>query len=315
MATRPRLRLSPGVGFEDSVEAWLGRLGGSSASAATVAAYRRDLLGVGRRIPVPRGAEDLRLRDLTKRSLRAAFASWGDDHSVASVRRAHSAWSRFFAFLVAEDVFEGSPMPAVVKPPAPERSPRAVGDPEVVERLLATAAEPDPRGRDPWPERDLALVATFFVTGIRVEEAVALDLASLPRRAGHRRLAVVGRNGAVRAIPVDPALEEVLARYLASRAARSLGAAGDDRATPLFVDVRGRRLSADQVRYAVKRLYVRAGLRDRVPSGAPVHALRRTFAVSAALAGTDLVELQALLGHASLETTRRYLDPPVDDRG
>ena len=204
-------------------------------------------------------------------------------------------------------------MAAVEKPPAPERSPGAIRDPEVIERLLTTAAEPDPRGRNPWPERDLALVATFYVTGIRAEEAVALDLGSFKRSPRNRRLAVVGRNGAVRAIPVDPALDEVLGGYLATRATRSLGAAAADPATPLFVDVTGRRLSADQMRYVIKRLYTRAGLGDRLPPGALVHALRHTFAVYAARAGTDVVELQVLLGHSSLETTRRYFELPVDD--
>lgn len=313
MAPRRRSRLAPGDPFEKSIETWLRQLGEATTAVATVTAYRRDLLGVGRRIPVPRGAEVLQLRHLTKRSLRAAFASWADDHSVSSVRRAHSAWSQFFAFLVAEDVVEGSPMAAVEKPPPPERLPRAIRDPEVVERLLATAAEPDRRGRDPWPERDLALVATLFVTGIRAEEAVSLDLGSLERTPQCRRLMVEGKKGAVRAVPVDPSLDEVLCGYLATRAARSRTSAGDDPATPLFVDVTGRRLSADQVRYLIKRLYTRAGLGGRLPPGALVHALRQTFAVSAALAGTDIVELQGLMGHSSLETTRRYFDLPVGD--
>ena len=71
--------------------------------------------------------------------------------------------------------------------------------------------------------------------------------------------------------------------------------------------MRGRRLSVDQVRYLVERLYVRAGIRAQVPAGALVHALRHTFATAALEAGADVVELQELLGHASLETTRRYL--------
>ena len=61
------------------------------------------------------------------------------------------------------------------------------------------------------------------------------------------------------------------------------------------------------MRYLVDRLYVRAGIRAQVPAGALVHALRHTFATAALEAGADVVELQELLGHASLETTRRYL--------
>jgi integrase/recombinase XerD len=109
----------------------------------------------------------LHLEHLTKEALRAAFASWATDHAAASVLRAHSSWSRFFDFLVAEDLVEGNPMAAVPKPRRVDGAPRAIRDPDAAARLLATAAEPDPRGRDPWPERDLALVATFCVTGIR----------------------------------------------------------------------------------------------------------------------------------------------------
>ncbi len=115
---------------------------------------------------------------LTKEALRAAFASWVTDHGAASVLRAHSSWSRFFDLLVAEDLVGGNPMAAVPKPRRVDGAPRAIRDPDAAGRLLARAAQPDPRGRNPWPERELALVATFCVTGIREGEAVALSMAS-----------------------------------------------------------------------------------------------------------------------------------------
>ncbi len=174
-------------------------------------------------------------------------------------------------------------------------------------RLLAVAVTPDPRSRQPWPARDLAVIATFCVTGIREAEAVGLDVGSLSGEAGARRLEVVGKGGKARPIPIDVALDSVLDAYQHERAGRFPKHDLDHPATPLFVDVRGRRLTVDQVRYLVDRLYVRAGIRAQVPAGALVHALRHTFATAALEAGADVVELQELLGHASLETTRRYL--------
>jgi len=307
----PARRLDASTPLPEAVTAWLTDLGASKPAANTLAAYRRDLAGVAARLA---GASDavpdaaaLTLADLDRRALRAAFASWASDHAASSVRRAHSAWSGFFDFLVAEGVVEGSPMAGVPKPKLPATLPRSLRARDAVARLLATAAEPDPRSRAPWPARDLALAATFCVTGIREAEAVGLGMGSLAGELGARRLEVVGKGGKARPVPIDRALEEVIGRYLDERSARFGEEGLDHPATPLFVDVRGRRLSVHQVRYLIERLYVRAGLRAQVPPGALVHALRHTFATAALEAGADVVELQELLGHASLETTRRYL--------
>jgi len=285
----------------------------SQTATATLVAYRRDLLGVARRMALPGDEGVLRLDHLTKDTLRAGFASWAADHAVVSVRRAHSSWSGFFNFLVAADVCEGNPMAAVTKPRKPPDPPRAIQDPGSAAHLLTTAARADPGARNPWPERDLALVATFCVTGIRAAEAAALGTTSLGGSAGNRHLAVRGRGGKARSIPVDSALEEVLGACVESRATRFPSHDLGDPSTPLFVDVRGRRLTVDQMKYLIERLYVRAGLRDRVPTGTLVHALRHTFALSAVEAGADVVGLQALLGHASPETTRRYVEPAADN--
>ncbi|MDP9019205.1 MAG: site-specific integrase, partial [Actinomycetota bacterium] len=155
------------------------QLGTTKPAANTVAAYRRDLEGMARRIAADAEVGVVHLEHLTKEALQAAFASWADDHAAASVLRAHSSWSGFFDFVVAEDLVEGNPMAAVGKPRREAGAPRAIRDPDAAARLLATAAQPDPRGRDPWPERDLALAATFCVTGIREGEAVALGMGSL----------------------------------------------------------------------------------------------------------------------------------------
>jgi hypothetical protein len=149
-------RLSPASRFSELVDAWLFQLGATKPATNTVAAYRQDLEGVARRIATDAEVAVLHLEHLTKETLRAAFASWATDHAGASVLRAHSSWSRLFDFLVAEDLVEGKPMAAVPKPCRVDGAARAIRDPDAAARLLATAAEPDPRGRSPWPERDVA---------------------------------------------------------------------------------------------------------------------------------------------------------------
>ena len=304
-------RLSPEAPLPRVIDAWLFQLGATKPSARTLAAYRSDVEGVARRIDTE-GADALRIDDLTKPALRAGFASWAADHAAASVLRAHSAWSSLFDFLVAEDLLDGNPMAAVPKPRLARSAPKAIKADDAAARLLATAATADPAARRPWPERDLALVALFLVSGIREGEAVTLGMASVAGPTGARRLEVTGKGDKARTIPVDPALEQVLAAYHTSRAARFPDHDLDHPATPLLVDARGRRLAAHQISYLIERLYTRAGIRSRIPPGAMVHALRHTFATDALQAGADVVELQALLGHASLDTTRRYLDATAE---
>jgi len=304
-------RLSSEAPLPEIIDAWLFQLGATKPSTRTLAAYRADVEGVARRIDTD-GAAALRLEDLTKVALRAGFASWAADHAASSLLRAHSAWSSLFDFLVAEDLADGNPMAAIPKPRLARSAPKAIKADDAAQRLLTTSATLDPAARDPWPERDLALVALFLVSGIREGEAVALGMASITGPAGARRLEVTGKGDKTRTIPIDPALELVLASYQVSRSARFPDHDLDHPATPLLVDTRGRRLAAHQISYLVERLYTRAGIRSRVPSGAMVHALRHSFATDALQAGADVVELQALLGHASLDTTRRYLDASAE---
>jgi site-specific recombinase XerD len=285
-------------------------MGAAKPSPATLAAYRRDVEGIATRLAALEDLGDLdglTVADLDRTALRAAFSSWASDHAASSVRRAHSAWSNFFDFLVSEGVRDGNPMAAIPKPKTPSSLPRSIRARDAVRLLFRTASQVDDRAREPWPTRDLAVIATFCVTGIREAEAAGLDVGSLAGEAGARRLEVRGKGGKVRPVPIDPALERVLDAYQRERSDRFPRHDLDHPATALFVDTRGRRLTVDQIRYLVEKLYVRAGIRAQVPPGALVHALRHTFATAALEAGADVVELQELLGHASLETTRRYL--------
>ena len=300
--------------FVDLVEDHLNALGTAKPSEHTLAGYRRDLEGVGHRIATDSGVpyDNLTLGDLTKQALRDGFASWASDHAAASVLRAWSVWNGFFDTLVADDLVDGNPMAGIKKPRTPKGPAKVIRGTDTASRLLKAAGTPDPAARNSWPERDVAVIATFCVTGLRLSELLSLTIGSIDGPEGARRLTVVGKGNKARTIPVDPALEAVWGTYLESRADRFPRDDLQHPATPLFVHYDGRPPSRKQVQYLVEQLYRRAGIRAQVPSGALVHALRHTFATQALESGADVVEVQQLLGHASLATTSRYLEATGD---
>jgi site-specific recombinase XerD len=270
-------------------------------SVHTLAAYRRDLgLIVGL---VDDG--DVTLRDLSPRSLRAAFAKFAARRAPASVARAWSSWNAFFTFLVTEQVVAGNPMPAVDKPRQPAHSPKPLRGEDTPEHLLRAVSTADEGQRDPWPERDLVVLALGLCAGLRLSELLGLRLGSVSGRPGERRVEVAGKGGRPRTVPIEPELDAVVDRYLDSRR-RRFGRAQPT--SPLLVDRKGEPLRRGGLQYLVESCYRRAGITDRVPRGAQLHALRHTFATRLAEDGANASEIMRLLGHASLSTSQNYIE-------
>ena len=76
---------------------------------------------------------------------------------------------------------------------------------------------------------------------------------------------------------------------------------------PLYVD-RRRPAAGRRARFLVETSLRHAELSGRVPQGALAHALRHTFATRLPEDGADAIEIQALLGHESLNTSQGYID-------
>ncbi len=310
---------SPPPRFVELVDDFLDALRAAKRSEHTLSGYRNDLYGIAGRIAGPAAATAtdrdrlvgrLTVDDLDHRALRRGFGSWAGDHAAGSIVRAWTVWNRFFIHLVDDERAERNPMRAVPKPKLAREAPKSIRHESPAALLLATAATVDPRSKltKRWPERDVALIATFCVTGIRLAEAVSLNLDSITGPVGARRLQVTGKGRKDRAIPVQPGLESVIDRYLATRLDRHGPDVLETPSAPLLVHYDGSRLTPARIQYVVEQLYKRAGIRQAVPAGALVHALRHSFASLAVEYGADVVELRDLLGHSSLATTSRYLD-------
>lgn len=291
-------------------------------SEHTLSAYRSDLAAITGLIADQTGipVADLTVGVLTLPVMRAAFAAFAKPRAKTTIRRCWSTWHGFFNYLVSEGHLEGNPMAGVARPAAPKRAPKAFSV-EATERILESLFSGVATGRDPWPERDLAVVFTGLVTGARLQEMLDLNIGSLSGDPDARRLRVRGKGDADRSIPIEPVLVDILNAYLESRLARFPKHAtrrnlpenptAFDRiplSAPLFVDRAGERLRKGGMQYLVQQVYRRAGVESEREKGALVHALRHTFGTRLAEdPEVTVVQLMELFGHKSLSTTQGYV--------
>jgi site-specific recombinase XerD len=270
-------------------------------------AARSDFAVIHRFLQESAGADDVSVDEVTPRRLRLAFACFAETHAAASIARCWSTWNQFYGFLVSEELVAGNPMGVVAKPKVGRRMPKPLQGEDAPEQLLQTVAAGARPGRWPWPERDLAFLATALLAGLRLSELIALNLGSIDGRPGERRIKVMGKGRKERTVPIEEPLHDVITRYMDSRRERFPRVKLGPKA-PLFVDRRGDRIKRGGAHYLVERSYRAAGLAGRVPAGAMVHALRHTFATRLAEDGASATEIQALLGHESLNTSQGYID-------
>lgn len=304
----------------------------------------RELAGLANEHVTDDDLDRLAVDDLDGSTLRRAFGAWTATHAIASSRRAHSAWTRLFDHLTEAGVVDGNRMSAVPKATNRASADAATGrgddirslpgDANEVRRLLLEAAASPlqrrpanadaatdgpalpgghvPADRDPWPERDVALVATFLYTAARLSEVCDLNNGSLTGQPGNRTLTIIGKGGKRRQVAVHPELERSLAVYRASARFQDVGSL--DGPAPLLVANDGSRLTTNQVQYRMWKLYKRTGLEEQRSPGALVHALRHTVAVQLVEAGVPTPAVQEFLGHASQDTTMRYVRKVAKDQ-
>ncbi len=227
-----------------------------------------------------------------------------------SLRRRAAAIRGFYRFAFGDGLIVVDVAAHLELPRQPRLLPETLTV-EEVERLLDAAGEASPADTTGQPEpsaaealrvRNRTLLEVLYAAGLRVSEALGLDLGSVSLDSAWVR--VIGKGDRERVVPIGDVAIEWLARYLAWPRASWLEAAAvpDGATTPLFVTPRGARLGRQQAWAVVKAAAEAAELGDRVSP----HTLRHSFATHLLEGGADLRVVQELLGHASISTTQLY---------
>ena len=297
-----------GSDLDRAIEAYLDYLRVERGLAdATLGAYRADLADFA----LSRGAEagwadgpDVAQRYLAARSRRRRRGDPG--LAPTSLRRRAASLRGLYRFAYGDGLIARDIAAQLDLPRQPRLLPETLTLTEVEGLLEAAGGDPRhprrPTAADGLALRDRALVELLYAAGLRVSEALGLDVEHLMLDAGMVR--VVGKGDRERVVPVGEVAISWLARYMAwpRPAWLAAGGAGDGAGSPVFVTARGRRLARARAWAVVKAAAERAGLGDRVSP----HTLRHSFATHLLEGGADLRVVQELLGHATISTTQLY---------
>lgn len=271
--------------------AWLGTE--RRASPLTVEAYGRDLAGFLGFLARHLGAEaDLAaLETLRQADLRAWLAAGAAAGAGNATRARRLAAVRGLFRYLARRYGLANPAPGLLATPRVRQpAPRALS---IEDARAATTGE---SAASLFVQaRDAALFTLLYGCGLRIAEALALDVRDAPLPGGTGPLRVLGKGAKERLVPVLPVVREAVAAWLALYRPASP-------ALPLFPGVKGGRLNPGVAQRALREHRRNFGL----PEHATPHALRHSFATHLLAGGADLRSIQELLGHASLGTTQRY---------
>ncbi|MGH7338854.1 MAG: tyrosine-type recombinase/integrase [Candidatus Rokuibacteriota bacterium] len=273
------------------------------ASPHTIRSYRDSVALLLRFIATQTGrpVAGLDVPDLTVEHIVAFLHHREQQHgATATTRNVRLAALHAFArFLAAQEPVYLDPAQRILAIPFKRAQPRPISylEHEEMGAVLASVDRSTRPGR-----RDYALVATMFNTGARVQEILDLRARDLQLTPPYQ-LRLVGKGRKVRWCPLWPQTARVLRAWCAERHLDLRSEA------PVFINQRGLSLTRFGVRFVLAKHFRRAA--QSMPSLTTKrlhpHCLRHSTAVHLLKSGVDLPTIAHWLGHASVNTTNRYV--------
>ncbi|MFV0320861.1 MAG: tyrosine recombinase XerC [Alphaproteobacteria bacterium] len=241
------------------------------------------------------GIQDIEnLRNINYRAFLAHRAAQGLERSTLA--RNMSTLRSFIRWCERNKIIKKSAIHNVTAQKIPKRLPRPMTPEDALEAIKAV----DELSEDAFiGARDKALLSLLYGSGLRISEALNLNIGDLPPKgAPAGTLIVRGKGNKSRSVPLLPMVEDAIKNMLKLSPHSTLDK------EPLFKGARGGRLHATVVQRRVREL--RSWL--QLPDSVTPHALRHSFATHLLAGDADLRSIQELLGHSSLKATQRYTE-------
>lgn len=213
-------------------------------------------------------------------------------YASSSVARKVAAVKSFFNFLFARGIIEENPTINVDSPKVKKRLPKTLTA-EDIESLLQAPRQK----RSPKHLRDTALLTMLYSTGMRVTEVVSLRVNDVDLQSNE--LHCHGKDEQLRELPLNKDTHDAVAAYLDGGRQYLVKNKEED---ALFLNHRGQQLTRQGLWLIIKAYAKKANLSGEVTP----HTLRHSFAAHKLDDGSDLQEVQRLLGHANISTTQIY---------
>ena len=202
----------------------------------------------------------------------------------ATIGRRFTTVAGFYRYAVIDGHCQKDPSLAVTRPRVPwEGQRRTVLHPLVYAALLTAARRDTPTAH--------TLVALLGMIGLRVGEAVGINVTDLRSQSGYELLTILGKGAKPALIPLPVPVLRAVRDTVAGRTAG-----------PLLLNQHGDRLSRQSAASLLTRLARTAGLTQPLSP----HTLRRTFCTAGLVSGVPLRDMQYAMRHADSRTTLRY---------
>jgi integrase/recombinase XerC len=295
------------------IESWFKELSNHRRlSVHTLRAYRTDLEQFIRFMS-PYIGDTLNIRRLSDLKIQQ-FRAWIADRtnkgaSPKARARALSTMRGFFQYMDDQGIMHNPIIQSVSMPKLPKKLTRSLSQNQVDDMLdsLNPEIKEEAAQIENWVIlRDYALFSLLYGSGLRIHEALNLNMKDMQHAQNEDLLTIKGKGGKERQVPLLKPVKKRLQKYLE---ALPPAYAARKEHQPVFIGVKGGRLNQGMAQKAMRAIRTH----QKLPDHATPHALRHCFATHLLSAGLNIREIQELLGHSSLSTTQNYTDIDFKD--